>query len=140
MILHRRSTESGLAIPIVIAVIVIMGIAAISVSLLLRQGTRQITTIVDETVLLNVAEAILDKVVCSLKKESWGDRWYKETKRHAFGGTGSTSSDDESGVYINDRRVPDERYLLARDEALLGRFFVVRKGKKDNVLVRIAGE
>ena len=102
MILHRRSTESGLAIPIVIAVIVIMGIAAISVSLLLRQGTRQITTIVDETVLLNVAEAILDKVVCSLKKESWGDRWYKETKRHAFGGTGSTSSDDESGVYIND--------------------------------------
>ena len=79
-----------------------MGIGAISVSLLLRQGTRQITTIVDETVLLNVAEAILDKVVCSLKKESWGKREYKDATRHAFGGIGTTDSGDESGVYIND--------------------------------------
>jgi tyrosyl-tRNA synthetase len=41
------------------------------------------------------------------------------------------------GIYVNDRRITDEKLRLRPDEAIEGQVFVVRKGKKDNYLVRI---
>ncbi|MGH9254493.1 MAG: tyrosine--tRNA ligase [Vicinamibacterales bacterium] len=41
------------------------------------------------------------------------------------------------GIYVNDRRITDEKLRLRPDEAIEGQLFVVRKGKKDNFLVRI---
>jgi tyrosyl-tRNA synthetase len=41
------------------------------------------------------------------------------------------------GIYVNDRRVTDEKLRLRPDEAIEGQLFVVRKGKRDNYLVRI---
>jgi tyrosyl-tRNA synthetase len=41
------------------------------------------------------------------------------------------------GIYVNSRRVTDEKKRVRPDEALEGRLFVVRKGKKDNYLIRI---
>ena len=41
------------------------------------------------------------------------------------------------GIYINERRVTDEKELLTRGHAIDGQIFVVRKGKRENFLVRI---
>jgi tyrosyl-tRNA synthetase len=41
------------------------------------------------------------------------------------------------GVYLNDHRVSDERLRLTSDDALHGRFIVVRKGAKQQHLVRV---
>jgi tyrosyl-tRNA synthetase len=41
------------------------------------------------------------------------------------------------GVYLNGQRVADEKHRVRPDDALAGRYFVVRKGKKDNFLVRV---
>jgi tyrosyl-tRNA synthetase len=41
------------------------------------------------------------------------------------------------GIYVNDRRVTDEKERLRPDQAIEGQVFVVRKGKKDNFLVNI---
>jgi tyrosyl-tRNA synthetase len=57
---------------------------------------------------------------------------------------GITSSKGEAtrlirggGIYVNDRRVVDERELVTTAQAIDGRLFVIRKGKRDNFLVRI---
>ena len=42
------------------------------------------------------------------------------------------------GIYINDRRVTNEKERVTPDQAIEGQVFVVRKGKKDNYLVNIA--
>ena len=41
------------------------------------------------------------------------------------------------GIYINDERVVDEKFRLMPDQAIEGQLFLVRKGKKDNYLIRI---
>jgi tyrosyl-tRNA synthetase len=41
------------------------------------------------------------------------------------------------GIYVNGLRVADERVRLQPDQAIEGRFFAIRKGKKDNYLVRL---
>jgi tyrosyl-tRNA synthetase len=41
------------------------------------------------------------------------------------------------GVYVNNRRMSDEQARLTREQAVGGRLFVVRKGQKQNHLVRI---
>jgi tyrosyl-tRNA synthetase len=41
------------------------------------------------------------------------------------------------GIYVNERRITDEKQLLTSAEAIEGQLFVVRKGKRDNFLVRI---
>ena len=41
------------------------------------------------------------------------------------------------GIYINDERITDERFRLMPDRAIEGQLVVVRKGKKDNYLVRL---
>jgi tyrosyl-tRNA synthetase len=41
------------------------------------------------------------------------------------------------GVYVNNRRAADPQAHLTRDQAIGGRLFVVRKGQKQNHLVRI---
>jgi tyrosyl-tRNA synthetase len=42
------------------------------------------------------------------------------------------------GIYVNDERVTDEKARLTADQAIEGQVFVVRKGKKDNFLIRLA--
>ncbi len=58
---------------------------------------------------------------------------------------GLTSSNGEAtrlirngGIYVNERRITDEKERLSADQAIAGELFVVRKGKKDNFLIRIA--
>ena len=41
------------------------------------------------------------------------------------------------GIYVNGRRVTDEKLCLRPDDAVEGQLFVVRKGKRDNFLIRI---
>ena len=38
---------------------------------------------------------------------------------------------------MNDRRVADEKARLQPEEAIEGELFIIRKGKKDNFLIRI---
>jgi tyrosyl-tRNA synthetase len=42
------------------------------------------------------------------------------------------------GIYVNERRVTDEKERLSSAQAIEGQVFVVRKGKKDNFLIHIA--
>jgi tyrosyl-tRNA synthetase len=42
------------------------------------------------------------------------------------------------GVYVNNRRAPDPQARLTREQAIGGRLFVLRKGQKENHLVRLA--
>jgi tyrosyl-tRNA synthetase len=58
---------------------------------------------------------------------------------------GLTSSNSEAtrlirngGIYVNERRITDEKERLRAEQAIEGQLFVVRKGKKDNFLIRIA--
>jgi len=41
------------------------------------------------------------------------------------------------GVYVNDRRIIDEKALITPADAIEGELLVVRKGKKDNFIIRI---
>ena len=41
------------------------------------------------------------------------------------------------GVYVNNRRISDPQMKLTADQAIGGRLFVLRKGQKQNHLVRI---
>jgi tyrosyl-tRNA synthetase len=41
------------------------------------------------------------------------------------------------GVYVNNRRVSDPQARLTREQAIGGRLFVLRKGQKQNHLVRL---
>jgi tyrosyl-tRNA synthetase len=59
-------------------------------------------------------------------------------------GSGLTSSKGEAtrlirngGVYVNNRRVTDERFRLRARDAIEGQLFVLRKGQKQNHVVRI---
>ena len=58
--------------------------------------------------------------------------------------SGVTSSKGEAtrlvrsgGIYVNGRRVADEKHRLASSDAVDGQLFVIRKGKRDNYLIRI---
>ena len=60
-------------------------------------------------------------------------------------GSGLTTSKGEAvrlikggGIYVNNRRVTDERARLTLADAIDGRLFVLRKGAKQNHLVRIS--
>jgi tyrosyl-tRNA synthetase len=57
---------------------------------------------------------------------------------------GLTASNSEAtrlirsgGIYVNERRVADEKARLSAADAIDGQVFIVRKGKKDNFLIRI---
>ena len=41
------------------------------------------------------------------------------------------------GVYVNNRRVSDPQVRVTRDQAIGGRLFIVRKGQKQNHVVRL---
>jgi tyrosyl-tRNA synthetase len=41
------------------------------------------------------------------------------------------------GVYVNNRRVPGERDRLVRTQAIAGQLFLLRKGQRQNHLVRV---
>jgi tyrosyl-tRNA synthetase len=56
-----------------------------------------------------------------------------------------TSSNSEAtrlirsgGIYVNSRRVTDEKERLVAEQAIEGELFLIRKGKRDNFLIRIA--
>ena len=60
--------------------------------------------------------------------------------------SGVTASNSEAtklirggGIYVNDRRITDEKERLNPAQAIEGQLFVVRKGKKEYFLIRIAG-
>src|SRR5262249_36572613 len=44
---------------------------------------------------------------------------------------------ESGGIYVNNRRLSDVKARLTREEAIGGRLFVVRKGQKQNHLVRL---
>jgi tyrosyl-tRNA synthetase len=57
---------------------------------------------------------------------------------------GVTQSNSEAGrlirnggIYVNDQRVGDDKARLSPDQAIGGEVFVVRKGKKENFLLRV---
>jgi tyrosyl-tRNA synthetase len=57
---------------------------------------------------------------------------------------GVTTSNSEAtrlirsgGIYVNDQRVTDEKARLQPEQAIEGQLFLVRKGKKENFLIRI---
>jgi len=57
---------------------------------------------------------------------------------------GVTSSKSEAtrlirsgGIYVNSRRITDEKERLRPEHAVEGKLFLVRKGKRDNFLIRI---
>ena len=41
------------------------------------------------------------------------------------------------GIYVNGQRVADEKARFQPDQAIEGKIFAIRKGKKDNYLVRL---
>jgi tyrosyl-tRNA synthetase len=41
------------------------------------------------------------------------------------------------GVYVNNRRISDPASRVSRDQGIGGRLFVVRKGAKENHLIRL---
>jgi tyrosyl-tRNA synthetase len=41
------------------------------------------------------------------------------------------------GLYINNRRITDEKARVSPEHAIEGQLFVIRKGKKENFLIRI---
>ena len=41
------------------------------------------------------------------------------------------------GIYVNNRRITDEKLRLRPDDAVGGQLFVVRKGKRENFLIRV---
>ena len=43
------------------------------------------------------------------------------------------------GIYVNGRRITDEKLRLRPEDAVEGQLFVVRKGKRENFLIRIVG-
>ncbi len=58
--------------------------------------------------------------------------------------TGAASSKSEAtrlirggGIYVNNRRIGDERARLATAQAISGRLFVLRKGQRQNYLVKL---
>ena len=58
--------------------------------------------------------------------------------------TGVTSSKSEAtrlirsgGIYVNNERVQNERVRLTLDQAIEGQLFLVRKGQKQNFLIRV---
>ena len=58
---------------------------------------------------------------------------------------GVTASNSEAtrlirsgGIYVNERRIADEKARLSAEQAIEGQLFVIRKGKRENFLIRIA--
>lgn len=61
-------------------------------------------------------------------------------------GAGVTASKGEAvrlvkggGIYVNGHRVADEKTRFGPEQAIEGKIFAIRKGKKDNFLVRLVG-
>ena len=57
---------------------------------------------------------------------------------------GLTASNSEAtrlirsgGIYVNERRITDEKERLSVDDAIDVQLFLIRKGKKDNFLIHI---
>ena len=42
-----------------------------------------------------------------------------------------------NGTWVNGERISDEKARLRPEDAIYGRYFVIRRGKKDNFLVRV---
>ena len=71
------------------------------------------------------------------------DGWRLVNLLTDVGVTGSNSEATRlirsGGIYVNERRITDEKERLSAAEAIEGQLFVIRKGKRDNFLIRIGG-
>ena len=126
-----------------------------------RRLAREVTTLVHGEKAVRDAEAASEKLfgahVSSMSVEElltvFGDVPSKTIEREVSGwkltallmtaGLATSASDavrliKGGGVYVNDRRVADEKARLTPADAIEGQLFVVRKGKKENVLIRIS--
>lgn len=92
-----RNASRGLAIPLAVTVIFFLAVIFITAGFFLREGTRQVRAIIDETVVLNICDAIIDMVMAELKTTSWKQRWYCSE-----GGQAGVSAADERGVYLDE--------------------------------------
>jgi tyrosyl-tRNA synthetase len=89
--------------------------------------------------------------------EVFGDVPSTEVASNAFGGGGMSLTDllvktalvsskseaarliRSGGIYVNNRRIGDERARLTTDLGIAGRLFVLRKGAREQHLVRVIG-
>ncbi len=69
------------------------------------------------------------------------DGWRLANLLTDVGVTGSNSEATRlirsGGIYVNERRITDEKERVSAAEAIEGQLFVIRKGKRDNFLIRI---
>jgi tyrosyl-tRNA synthetase len=126
-----------------------------------RRLAREVTTLIHGEKAVRDAEAASEKLfgaqVSSMSVEElltvFGDVPSKTIEREVSGwkltallmtaGLATSASDavrliKGGGVYVNDRRIADEKARLTAADAIEGQLFVVRKGKKENVLIRIS--
>ncbi|MGH8526409.1 MAG: tyrosine--tRNA ligase, partial [Gammaproteobacteria bacterium] len=124
-----------------------------------RTLAREVTTLVHGSQALQAAEAataaLFNQTVDALTLEqirntlanvpsvfiAWAAEWPVVDLLATAGVTASKGEATRlirgGGIYVNDRRVTDEKERLRPDQAIDGQVFVVRKGKKDNFLVNI---
>jgi tyrosyl-tRNA synthetase len=125
-----------------------------------RTLAREVTTLVhgdDQTVRAERASAILfggdvthanvdDALTVFEDAPSTELRWPDEglTVIQALVTTGLAPSKSEAlrliksgGVYVNNQRVADERAALSRSQAIGGKLFVLRKGQRQNHLLKL---
>jgi len=125
-----------------------------------RELAREVTRLVHGDIAVREAEAASEKLfggdiaamsvgellqvfanVPSKTVEHQQDGWRLVT---LLTDVGLTASNGEAtrlirsgGIYVNERRVTDEKERVNASDAIEGQLFVVRKGKKDNFLIRI---
>jgi tyrosyl-tRNA synthetase len=125
-----------------------------------RELAREITRVVHSETAVADAEAVAEKLfsgrlrelraalileafaqVPSTRVQRQLDGWRLTTLLTEVGATTSNSEATRlirsGGVYVNDERITDEKARLLPEQAIEGQLFVIRKGKRDNFLVRI---
>ena len=125
-----------------------------------RQLAREMTRLVHGDVAVRDAEAAAQKLfsgaiasmsvaellqvfpnVPSSTTEYSPNGWPIAEFLSACGVTGSRSEATRlirgGGIYVNDERITDEKFRLLPDRAIEGQLFVVRKGKRENFLIRL---
>lgn len=125
-----------------------------------RELAREVTRLVHGDGAVRDAEAAADKLfggdlaAMSVKQlmEVFPNVPSKTVAYHADGwrltalltDAGVTTSNGEAtrlirsgGIYVNDKRITDEKERLSPDQAIEGQLFVIRKGKRDNFLIRL---
>jgi tyrosyl-tRNA synthetase len=72
-----------------------------------------------------------------LAAEGWGIADFLASNAVVASKSEATRLIKGGGLSVNGERVSDEKARLRPEDAIHGRYFVIRKGKKDNFLVRV---